>query len=235
MDFSDISLGLVLGLLGSAMSLVSFLMKDMLWLRGVALVSGLLFFVYGLLEWQLPSILLNSVLIPINLKRVLEIRKLTQEMRDADPSMPLSQWLLPHMHKHSLPAGALMFSKGDQADDMFYLQSGTIRLIEIGKCLGPGSLVGEIGLFAPNNKRTLSIQCETDCEFLTLNREEAYRLYYTNPALGFALMRLVVGRLIDLKTPKPPAPLSSGSEAATDPLQTDAIDESAPSTTSAHR
>jgi CRP/FNR family transcriptional regulator, cyclic AMP receptor protein len=130
----------------------------------------------------------------------------TRELKDADPDLPLSQWLLPHVTKRHAKAGEMLFYKGEMADDMFYIESGSVRLIEINKILGPTSLIGEIGLFAPNNQRVLSICCETDCEFLTLNREGAYRLYYTNPALGFALMRLVVGRLIELNPPHPPRP-----------------------------
>ena len=79
---------------------------------------------------------------------------------------------------------------------MLYVQSGTVRLVEYDDKLGAGSLVGEIGLFSPDNRRTQSLECVTDCELYSLTAEGMYKLYYQNPKLGFHIMRLVVGRLI---------------------------------------
>jgi CRP/FNR family transcriptional regulator, cyclic AMP receptor protein len=79
---------------------------------------------------------------------------------------------------------------------MLYVQSGELRLVEYDERFGAGALVGEIGLFAPDNRRTQSLECATSCTLYSLSASAMYQLYYQNPKLGFHMMRLVVGRLI---------------------------------------
>jgi CRP-like cAMP-binding protein len=80
---------------------------------------------------------------------------------------------------------------------MCVVLSGSVRLVEIGIVLGPSSLIGEIGLFAPDNRRTGTAVCETDVEIGSISDEQALQLYYQKPAFGFALFRLVVQRMIE--------------------------------------
>jgi CRP-like cAMP-binding protein len=70
-----------------------------------------------------------------------------------------------------------------------------IRLVEHAELLGPGTLLGEIGLLSPDNRRTLSVTCETDCTLHSLSAEGMAQLYYQNPKLGFHVLRLIVQRL----------------------------------------
>jgi CRP-like cAMP-binding protein len=79
---------------------------------------------------------------------------------------------------------------------MFYVHQGKVRIVEYGDLLGPGTLIGEIGLFAPDRRRTQSVVCESDCELYSLSQQGLYSLYYQNPKLGFHLIRLIVGRLM---------------------------------------
>ena len=74
--------------------------------------------------------------------------------------------------------------------------SGRLRLEGVGATIGPDSLIGEIALFSPDKKRTLTVVCETDCDLYTMTDEQIYQLYYQNPKLGFYFMRLVVARLL---------------------------------------
>jgi len=69
-------------------------------------------------------------------------------------------------------------------------------MAEIGQRIGPGELIGEIGLFSPERKRTQTVVCETDSELYDMTDEMIFQLYYQNPRLGFYLMRLVAGRLL---------------------------------------
>jgi CRP-like cAMP-binding protein len=100
------------------------------------------------------------------------------------------------MTRRTAKAGTTLFSRGDTAEEMFYVHSGKVRVVEYGDALGPGTLIGEIGLFARDFRRTQSVVCESDCELYSLDREGLYRLYYQNPKLGFHLVRLIVGRLM---------------------------------------
>jgi CRP-like cAMP-binding protein len=159
-------------------------------------VGNVCFVAYGLVESLLPSILLNIVLLPVNAARLWEIEKLSKEIVRATRDSPVSEWLLPHMRHRSFKAGEVLFRRGDVADRLFYLAKGDLRMVEIGQRVGPGELLGEIGLFSPERKRTQTLVCETDSELYDMTDEMIFQLYYQNPRLGFYLMRLVAERLL---------------------------------------
>ena len=191
-----LDLGTALGLLGVGFCLASFAVKRMVPLRTLAIVGNVCFVAYGLVESLLPSLALNLVLLPLNAARLWEIEKLSKEIARATQDSPVSQWLLPHMRHRSFKAGEILFRRGEAADRLFYVASGDVRMAEIGQRVGPGELIGEIGLFSPERKRTQTIVCETDSELYDMTDEMIFQLYYQNPKLGFFLMRLVAERLL---------------------------------------
>lgn len=200
------TLATVLGLIGAALMLASYLMKSMLPLRIAALTACCFLVAYGALKSALPTLLLYGALIPINIKKTLQIRKLVKAIENARGDTPVSEWLLPHMHRRTVTAGTTLWRKGDAATEMLYLDAGTLRLAEYDEALPPGSLVGEIGLFAPDNRRTLTLEAASDCVVYSLTAEEMALLYYQNPKLGFHVMRLIVARLMrDVQRHRPEA------------------------------
>jgi len=195
------SIGNVLGLLGVGLCFASFVMKNMLSLRVLALLSNVVFIAYGLIESLLPSILLNAALLPVNLRRLWEIKKLTRDIATAKSDSPVSQWLLPNMNRRAFKAGEVLFRKGDVADKLIYVAQGRLRLVEADRTLGIGELVGEIGVFSPEKTRTQTVVCESDGELCEMTDEMIYQLYYQNPKLGFYLMRLLAAHLLnDVRT-----------------------------------
>jgi CRP-like cAMP-binding protein len=60
---------------------------------------------------------------------------------------------------------------------MFYLMRGSLEIQEIGKVVGSGTLVGEIGVFARNRKRMATVVCKTDCEVYQLSDIKAKELF----------------------------------------------------------
>jgi len=190
-------LGNALGMLGVGFCLASFAVKNMLSLRVLALVGNIFFIAYGYVESLLPSIALNAVLLPLNLVRMWEITKLSKEIARATRDSPVSQWLLPHMHRRAFKAGEVLFRKGDTADILLYIARGELKLVEIDRRLGPGELIGEIGLFSPEKTRSQTLVCETDGELYEMTDEVIFQLYFQNPKLGFYLMRLLAERLIN--------------------------------------
>ena len=100
------------------------------------------------------------------------------------------------MHRRTVAAGTTLWRQGDAATEMLYLEAGSLRLVEYDETLQPGALVGEIGLFAPDNRRTLTLEATSDCVVYSLTAEEMALLYYQNPKLGFHVMRLIVARLM---------------------------------------
>jgi CRP-like cAMP-binding protein len=164
-------------------------------LRIVALAANVFLVAYAVINHSWPTMALYLAMIPINIKKVREIRSLVAAMATARADTPLSEWLLPHMTRREAKAGEVLWHKGDVATEMVYVHTGELQLLEHGTTLGPGALVGEIGLFAPDNRRTGSVSCRTDCTLYTLSSEGVAKLYFQNPKLGFHVMRLVVERL----------------------------------------
>jgi CRP/FNR family transcriptional regulator, cyclic AMP receptor protein len=189
-------LGMLLGLLGVGFSFASFVMKRMVPLRVLALAANVAFIGYGIYEWLLPSMILNAALLPVNLRRLWEIRRLTRDIAGAMQASPVSEWLLPHMRRTTFKKGDVLFRKGEIADRLIYLSAGKLRLAEIGQEVQPGELIGEIGLFSPDRKRTQTLVCETDGELYEMTDEMIFQLYYVQPKLGFYFMRMVTGRLL---------------------------------------
>ena len=190
------SIGYVFGFIGAALTVASYLMKSMLPLRMVALSANVFLVIYAFQGGSWPTMALYLAMIPINAKKMIDIRRLVRAIRHAKAETPVSEWLLPHMTRRVVEAGTTLWKKGDKATEMYYVESGRLKLLEYDETIGPGSLIGEIGLFAPDNRRTRTIACETDCTLYGLSADGMAQLYYQNPQLGFHVMRLIVARLM---------------------------------------
>ena len=97
------NLSYALGFIGAALMVASYLMKNMLPLRIVALVACVFIFLYNATaehpSW--PSLLLYGVMIPINYKKARHVQQLIREIERAKADTPLAEWLLPHMHRRA--------------------------------------------------------------------------------------------------------------------------------------
>ena len=162
----ELSIGYAFGFIGAALTVASYLMKSMLPLRMVALSANFFLVIYALNgphgpSW--PTFALYLAMIPINVKKVVQIKKLIRAIEHARDDSPVGEWLLPHMTRRLAKAGDVLWREGDVATEMLYVESGELKLEKYDTVIGPGSVVGEIGLFAPDNRRTLTIMCATDC------------------------------------------------------------------------
>jgi len=104
--------------------------------------------------------------------------------------------LLPYMSKIRLAVGTVLFTKGDRPDQMVVIAEGTVHLDEVNVDCGPGDVLGEMGTFTPDNRRTCTGVCATDCELYTISNEDMGQRYYQNLEFGMYLMRIVVARLL---------------------------------------
>lgn len=185
----------IFGFIGAALTVASFLMRNMLPLRLLALVASFFMVVYGYYAAMLPTLLLYVSMIFINAKKAWDIHKLNRAMEEARAEVPLKDWLVPHMKRRKVKAGTVLWRQGDPANEMVFLEKGSLRIQEYGEVLREGTLVGEIGIFARDNRRTLTLVCETDCILHRMTSEAMMQLYFLSPQLGFEVMRLVVARL----------------------------------------
>ncbi len=119
-----------------------------------------------------------------------------RHIREAEGGRLDLDWLLEHMtHQHLVPESVL-FRQGDPGRELFYLQRGTIRLPEIGSELTHGSMFGEIGIFAPDHKRTTSAVCATEVDVFKLTADQVKRLYLLNPQFALFIVHLIAKRLM---------------------------------------
>ena len=68
-------------------------------------------------------------------------------------------------------------------------------MVEINETGGKGTLVGEIGLFAPDGRRNMTIRCTTDVDAAQIDYDRFKELYFQNPQFGFRLLHLIVARM----------------------------------------
>src|SRR6516162_10004770 len=140
---------------------------------------------------------LHAVLFPINAVRLVQFQRLVRAMRGT-PREDLSiQTLLPYMTQQKFAAGETLVRKGETADRLYYLVDGELEVVDFKKVLNSGALVGEIGVFAPNHQRTATIVCRTDCNVLALTESKAKQLYFQDRSFGFAVLQLIISRLIE--------------------------------------
>lgn len=178
------------------LTITSSFVKTMVPLRWLAVCSNFGFFTYGVLHGSPVMAVLHAILLPINMLRLRQMRKLTQNVRAAAAGTDTSGvWLRPYMKAKNRKKGEILFRKGDVADHLYLLASGRIEFVEIGQSIGPGQVFGEIAFFAPHGRRTLTARCAADCSVLSLHQETLRQIYYQNPSFGFELIGLVAGRL----------------------------------------
>ncbi len=175
----------------------TFFMKTMVPLRVIAITSNVAFVAYALLGLRYgifgrvyPILILHSALLPLNVFRLLQIRRLIRAVNDASSGETL-EYLVPYMKTERHATGETLFRKGDAADTLYLLEEGTVFLREAGKRLSRGAVFGEVGLFAARGTRSQTAVCEGDCTLHAITKDKALELYYENPRFGFFLIRMV--------------------------------------------
>jgi CRP/FNR family transcriptional regulator, cyclic AMP receptor protein len=187
----------VLGYAAAASVLATFCMRTMIPLRVLALGSNVLFCLYGYFDNLYPVLILHLVLFPVNLIRLIQFQRLVRELEVVQPSdLSIQSWL-PHMKLRRMKAGETLIRRGDKVDGIYYLLEGQLDLPELGKTLESGAVVGEIGVFASDAKRTATVVCRTDCRIYELSEKQAKQLYLQDRKFGFVMLRLVIDRLLE--------------------------------------
>lgn len=185
------------GYLASVLVFMSFYMRTMVALRCVAVASNLAFITYALLAGLLPILILHVLLLPTNLYRLHQIRRLLKDIAAfKELGFPLEP-LIPFMRERPLQRGEVLFRKGEVSSEMFYLAKGRVRIRELGALLQPGEIFGEISLFAPDNRRTGTAVAEDGGIVFVLSEKAVLQIFHQNPQLGYALTRIITGRLIE--------------------------------------
>ena len=112
--------------------------------------------------------------------------------------------LAPFVTRVAFAPGATLMRQGQPADDMIFLESGRVSIVLQEKdaapvhlrTLTPGTLVGEIALVR-GGSRTASVIAVTPCEAVRIDRAGLARLEAEDPALAFAVHRMIMLQVSD--------------------------------------
>jgi CRP/FNR family transcriptional regulator, cyclic AMP receptor protein len=187
----------VLGYAASASVLATFCMGTMVPLRIIAIGSNVLFILFGAFAHIYPVLVLHIILLPVNVTRLVQILRLIRGVREAQGSDLSVDSLVPFMSHRLVKAGETLIRKGEKADRMYYLIRGKMEIAELGKTLEPGAVLGEIGIFARDQKRMATVVCSSDCELYEMSESKAKQLYFQDRAFGLAVLQLIITRLME--------------------------------------
>lgn len=197
---SFISLHNALGATGALFYIISMSMKTAIPLRITSLVSTLCLLGASIMARSLPAIALYALLLPVHSIRLYQMLQLIKKVRVAAGTDLSMDWLRPYMKRRKCRKGDVLFRKGDLADEIFLVDNGKFRVVELDNELRPGQIFGELGLLTPGYRRTQSVDCVESGYVLTLPYDEVRALYFENPRFGFYFLQLASGRLLEDKT-----------------------------------
>jgi CRP/FNR family transcriptional regulator, cyclic AMP receptor protein len=197
----------LIGVAAAAASLYAAHSKTIIPLRVAAIVANLLAMVYSLTHGTYPTFMLNAALLPLNAWRLRSMLGLIRDIDAATRSDMNVDWLLPYTRPRHFKAGDVVMARGDYATAAFYVVSGEVEIVEIGETFGKGTLLGEIGLFTPDGRRTMTVRCKSDVQTAMIDYDQFKQLYFQNPQFGFRLLHLIVARLQSSREiPRPAMP-----------------------------
>jgi CRP/FNR family transcriptional regulator, cyclic AMP receptor protein len=185
----------LIGIAAAVASLYAFNSRTIIPLRVAAIIANLLAMLYSSLHGTYPTFALNAVLLPLNAWRLHAMLKLIRDIDTALRGDMNVDWLLPFTRPRWLTAGDVLMERGEYATAAFYIVAGEVEIVEIKETFGRGTLLGEIGLFAPDGRRTMTVRCKTDVQAAQIDYDQFKQLYFQNPQFGFRLLHLIVARL----------------------------------------
>ena len=185
----------LIGIAAAAASLYAAHARTMIPLRIAAIVANALAMSYSFLHGTYPTFALNAILLPINAWRLRAMLNLIRNINEATKSDMNVDWLLPYTRPVHFKAGDLIMQRGEYATAAFYITSGEVEMVEINQSYEKGTLVGEIGLFAPQGRRNMTIRCTTDVDAAQIDYDRFKELCFQNPQFGFRLLHLIVARM----------------------------------------
>jgi hypothetical protein len=183
------------GFIASAFVVAGYTMRTMIPLRIFGILTNVVLIVFAMMHRHYPIMALHMILLPLNAYRLREMLLLVRDVKKSVNSDLSMAWLKPFMTERRCRTGEVLFYKHEKAEEMYYIVSGRYRLVESGIELPTGSIVGELGMLSPSNKRTQTLECIEGGLVLSVTYQKVQELYVQNPAFGFYFLRLVSARL----------------------------------------
>jgi methyl-accepting chemotaxis protein len=177
-------------------------------LRPVIMALAILLAAGALWAGLLIAAALHAMVLLVALIRAVLLRRLIGITRTTTPATvslafkeqrqqqaQSTDWLLPYMSERRLSQGESLFRAGDPSTEMFMIIEGSIRIEEIDVVLGPGEMIGEIGIFSSEKARTASARCETAVQLRAISARKVFEICAQSPSFGCLLMQLIISRM----------------------------------------
>jgi CRP/FNR family transcriptional regulator, cyclic AMP receptor protein len=185
----------VLGYVGGLLVFSTFYLKTMIRLRLVAIASNVVYVAYALMGHMVPILVLHILLLPLNIWRLVEVKRLIRKVRaSAQTGMAAPELIVPYMRKVRRKKGDAVFAKGDSADCVYYVFEGAARLTDKNIVVPRGQMLGIMGIFSREHRRTDTAVCLSDVELGVISKDRILELFYQSPDFGAFLIRMVAQR-----------------------------------------
>ncbi|MBS1304283.1 cyclic nucleotide-binding domain-containing protein [Loktanella sp. SALINAS62] len=185
----------LIGFAASALVFLTFCMQTLLPLRIIAIASNILFIAYGISAGLVPILILHAVLLPVNIWRTVQQIQMRHRVRGMFNKAPDTDMLLPFMTATRFAAGAVVFRRCDQADRLFVVLEGEVRVEEFECTINKGEIFGEIGLFSAEGRRNATVRAVGPVSVAWIDRANVIKLFQDQPDFAIALTRLMTSRL----------------------------------------
>lgn len=106
----------------------------------------------------------------------------------------------------TIPDGGFIFLQGDQAEHLYVLQSGLVRLGQVTadghqvlqRVIGPGTLFGAVALM-PNAEYPVSAEAASDCQVLSWSTRQMMGFVKEMPTLALNALRMMAGHVQEVQ------------------------------------
>jgi CRP/FNR family transcriptional regulator, cyclic AMP receptor protein len=179
------------GYVASLLVFAAFYTKSMVPLRIAAIASNVAFIVYGWIDGLAPILVLHSALLPLNVLRLVELRRIAVGVETASNDEASIEVLFPLMTRMTIRAAEMILEADNEADRLYYIVEGYLFVPEVQKELGPGCFLGEFSQSPERGGRTTAAVARTDCVAMVLTRKAALAAFVQHPQLAPHLLRFV--------------------------------------------
>ena len=193
--------------LAAVLVFATFFMKTIVPLRTMAIISNVAFIVYGLLGLGMdifakvaPILVLHCSLLPLNVLRLLEVQRSIRAVRSMQGEQGTANFLTPYMTRSRHRAGSVLFSRGDPADRVYVLGSGTVRIVEFDRKLAPGDLFGDVMLSYKGPNVEYAEVISERATFYSISQEQLAMLMRSNHNLTMNYMAKVSEKFKSLES-----------------------------------
>jgi hypothetical protein len=195
---------LLVGNIEYILLVISMMMTRMIWLRSLAIASGVAGFIYSAwwlhdpigVFWEITFTLVNVVQLALITYRHFTARFSADDRDFYDRVFPQ---LEPHQMRRLLktgkwltgPAGTTLTRQGELVSHLCYLNSGNLEVrvndVPVGVC-DPKSLIGEISI-ASGQPATATVVARDEIYYLAIEREALHKLMKADAEIAHAVER----------------------------------------------